>query len=73
MENHDRAFGWPAGSVRALLAIMLVVAVAAPAAFLTVYLAMAGNTEAALTTLSILTGLGGAAVGYYFGSNGSGG
>ena len=71
--NNDKAFGWPSGTVRALLALILVVAVAGPAMFLTVRLALDGNTEAALTTLSVLTGLAGAAIGYYFGSNGSGG
>lgn len=71
MNNEDRAFGWPQGSVRALLALITVVSVTIPGIILVTRLAAVGDTATALGVFGTLTGLAGGSLGYYFGGGGS--
>ncbi|KKN82095.1 hypothetical protein LCGC14_0313620 [marine sediment metagenome] len=58
------AFGWPTGSVRAVLAFIVI----GPTVGALVYLATASASEAALTAL---VGLAMGSIGYYFGKSGA--
>lgn len=65
------ACGWPKGTVRAIIAVLLLVIAMGVEAFLVVWLAIRGNDTAAIGVGGAMLAELGGAVGFYFGSRSS--
>ena len=64
----DQALGWPAGTVRAILALIIVPLITTASVCLMILFYTVGKYTEALGILSGLTGFTGSVVGYYFGT-----
>jgi len=71
MTNENEALGLPPGSVRAILAIIIIPVATLSGAALMFLMFWKENYESALGILSGLTGMAGLVIGYYFGNKAS--
>lgn len=67
--NDNEALGLPSGSVRAILALIIIPPVILGAVVLMILMFLYAQYTSALGVLSGLTGMSGTVVGYYFGVN----
>ena len=65
------ACGWPKGTVRAIIAIVLLIVVMAVEGFLVVWLAVAGDATSAIAVGAAMMAELGAVGGFYYGSRSS--
>jgi hypothetical protein len=67
-KNDGESCGWPAGTIRALLAVIVIVGVLIGSLVLMFFMFFSNQYAYALGILSGLTGFTGTVLGYYFGS-----
>jgi hypothetical protein len=66
--NTTEAFGWPKGTVRGLIAIIICITIVLIMSVLMILFFIKEQYESALGILSVLSGILGSIIGYYFGS-----
>ena len=64
----NMAFGWPTGTVRGLIALIIAVVTVGVFAFLVVYFTIQNNANIALAGAGLLSTILAAVLGYYFGN-----
>jgi uncharacterized membrane protein len=62
------ACGWPTGSVRALIAILITLVTVGVFAFLVIYFTIQNNADIALAGAGLLSTVLAGVIGYYFGT-----
>lgn len=64
----NMAFGWPTGTVRGLIALIIAIVTVGVFAFLVVYFTIQNNSNIALAGAGLLSTILAAVLGYYFGN-----
>ena len=70
-KNPDEACGWPPKTIRAIIAIILVLSVFPSSIFLMVFLILKQQYDSAIAVSASMMGIIGTVIGYYFGTRAS--